>query len=154
MATAELPVELPTSGARWVDDEAGERAAQGHARAAQILSAIASGCLLIVDFALVVGAFLLAHWYRFVVPDIEAYALGLEQYARIGAVVSLMNVILLALDGWYDPDQLRARLSGCVPSSRPSLQPSSWPWPDRSSWVTSASRACGSPPAGASPSPA
>ncbi len=107
MATAELPVELPTSGARWVDDEAGERAAQGHARAAQILSAIASGCLLIVDFALVVGAFLLAHWYRFVVPDIEAYALGLEQYARIGAVVSLMNVILLALDGWYDPDQLR-----------------------------------------------
>ncbi len=110
MATAELSVGLPAGDTRWVGDEANERAAQDHARATQFLSAAARGCLLTVDLAIVVGAFLLAHWYRFVVPEVEAYALGLEHYARMGAVVSLINVILLALDGWYDPDGLRGTI--------------------------------------------
>ena len=57
-----------------------------------------------------VGAFLLAHWARFVTTGVEAYALGLEQYARLGLAVSLLNALLLALDGWYDPDRVRGPL--------------------------------------------
>jgi len=39
---------------------------------------------------------LLAHWARFVSPGVEAFALGLEQYARIGIVVSLVTDVPLA----------------------------------------------------------
>ena len=85
------------------------------ARASQCSPPTARGCCSPSTWPSSSGAFLLAHWYRFVLPDIEAYALGLEQYARIGPAVSLINVILLALDGWYDPDRVRGTWCGCAP---------------------------------------
>ncbi|MCC6173985.1 MAG: sugar transferase [Chloroflexi bacterium] len=60
------------------------------------------------DALLVLGAFLLAHWVRFIAPELEATALGLEEYARMGAVVSGVTVLLFGLHDFYTPDRPRA----------------------------------------------
>ena len=62
------------------------------------------------DALLVLGAFMLAHWVRFIAPDLEATALDRDEYARMGAVVSLVTVVLFVLHGFYDPDQRRSWL--------------------------------------------
>src|SRR5581483_125599 len=89
---------------RWPLPAAGE-AGSDRERAARLLPVVAGWCLLIVDLAIATGAFLLAHWTRFVLPDAEAAALGLEQYARMGIVVGLLIVVLFALHGLYDPER-------------------------------------------------
>jgi exopolysaccharide biosynthesis polyprenyl glycosylphosphotransferase len=61
--------------------------------------------LMAVDVLLTVCAFLLAHWVRFIVPDMEALALGLEHYLGMGLAVSLITVALLAMNGLYDGDR-------------------------------------------------
>jgi exopolysaccharide biosynthesis polyprenyl glycosylphosphotransferase len=71
-------------------------------RAARLLSALTCVCLLVMDLAVGVGAFLLAHWVRFIVPDDGAAALGLEQYAWMGLTVSCFTSFLFAFHGLYD----------------------------------------------------
>jgi hypothetical protein len=60
-------------------------------------SLVAGAGLVVGDASLVLLAFLAAYWVRFIVPDQEGTALGLDEYARMGAVVSLVTVILFAL---------------------------------------------------------
>ncbi|MGE3909436.1 MAG: sugar transferase [Chloroflexota bacterium] len=69
-------------------------------RGERLLSAL-TVLTLAVDALLVLGAFLLAYWVRFVVPDDEAAALGLLEYARLGALVAVTTVLLLAGQGVY-----------------------------------------------------
>src|SRR5688572_29423922 len=107
MATADI-AELSVERPSW-KDEALDRPASDNHSLARLLGPVAGAILITVDLLIVVGAFLLAHWARFVSPGVENSALGLEQYARIGVVVSLVNAVLLALDGWYDPDRVRGR---------------------------------------------
>jgi exopolysaccharide biosynthesis polyprenyl glycosylphosphotransferase len=62
------------------------------------------------DATVGLGAFLLAYWVRFIAPDLEATALGLDEYARMGAIVSLVTVALFALHDFYDLDRPRSWL--------------------------------------------
>jgi exopolysaccharide biosynthesis polyprenyl glycosylphosphotransferase len=74
------------------------------------LPLVAGASLVAVDATLVVLAFLVAYWVRFIVPDQEATALGLDEYARMGAVVSLVTVVLFAVHDFYDLDRPRSWL--------------------------------------------
>jgi exopolysaccharide biosynthesis polyprenyl glycosylphosphotransferase len=74
------------------------------------LPRLAASVTIVGDALLVLGAFLLAHWVRFIAPDLEATALGLEEYARLGALVSLIVVVLFALHDFYDLDRPRSWL--------------------------------------------
>jgi exopolysaccharide biosynthesis polyprenyl glycosylphosphotransferase len=65
---------------------------------------------LVVDALVVVGAFLIAYWVRFVIPDDETSALGLQEYARLAVLVALMTVTLLGIQGVYQPRQRRSWL--------------------------------------------
>jgi exopolysaccharide biosynthesis polyprenyl glycosylphosphotransferase len=65
---------------------------------------------LVVDALVVVGAFLIAYWIRFVVPDDEASALGHQEYARLAVLVALMTVTLLGIQGVYQAQQRRSWL--------------------------------------------
>jgi exopolysaccharide biosynthesis polyprenyl glycosylphosphotransferase len=75
-----------------------------HSRAERLLPVVSGACLVTADIALVVAAFLLAHWVRFIAPDDEAAALSLEQYARMGLIVSLLTALMFAFHGLYDED--------------------------------------------------
>ena len=77
-------------------------------RIARFLPVLSAACLLTVDAAVVVSAFLLAHWARFIAPDDAAAALGLEQYGQMGLVVGGATVVLFALHGYYDPEHHRS----------------------------------------------
>jgi exopolysaccharide biosynthesis polyprenyl glycosylphosphotransferase len=57
---------------------------------------------LLVDLLLVLGAFVLAYWVRFIVADDEASALGMHEYVRTGVLISILTVLLLGLHGVYD----------------------------------------------------
>jgi len=56
---------------------------------------------------LVLVSFLLAHWARFVVPDDGASALGLENYTKMGLLVSLGTIIIFAVHHFYDFERPR-----------------------------------------------
>jgi exopolysaccharide biosynthesis polyprenyl glycosylphosphotransferase len=86
--------------------------------AARVLGAWGVGMVL-ADVCVIVGAFLLAYWARFVVPDAAALALGIENYARVGLIVGVVTVVMLASHGLYDPEQppsWAARLRSVVSS--------------------------------------
>jgi exopolysaccharide biosynthesis polyprenyl glycosylphosphotransferase len=74
------------------------------------LSRVTGAGLAAGDAVLVMVAFLLAYWVRFIVPDQEATALSLEEYVRIGVVVGLVTVVLFALHDFYDLDHRRSWL--------------------------------------------
>lgn len=74
------------------------------------LSVVAGAGLAAGDALLVLLAFLLAYWVRFIAPDLEATAIGLDEYLRIGAVVGVVTVVLFALHGFYDLDRPRSFL--------------------------------------------
>jgi exopolysaccharide biosynthesis polyprenyl glycosylphosphotransferase len=74
------------------------------------LTLVAGAALVTGDATLVLLAFLLAYWVRFIAPDLEGTALGLEEYARMGAVVSLVTVVLFALHDFYHLDRPRSWL--------------------------------------------
>jgi FlaA1/EpsC-like NDP-sugar epimerase len=74
------------------------------------LSVVAGAGLAAGDAVLVLLAFLLAYWVRFIAPDVEGIALGLDEYVRIGALVGIVTVVLFALHGFYDLDRPRSWL--------------------------------------------
>ena len=92
-------------GSRTWPARSGDRAEAGPSRAEGLLPALAAACLLAVDLVVVLGAFLLAYWVRFIVPDAQAFALGLENYATMGLTVGLITAMLFAVHGLYDPDR-------------------------------------------------
>lgn len=110
-------VDVRVGEAAWsaaVDDQQA-----AYSRAERWLPVLAEGCLLAVDVALVLAAFLIAYWLRFVVPDHEAVALGLGHYVGMGLMVGLLTAMLFGLHGFYDPDHPRpwpARLHTIVSS--------------------------------------
>lgn len=101
---------LPVGDHGWFGPVDGAR--QDARRWAERLLPVAWGAALTAgDVLLTVCAFLLAHWVRFIVPDKEALALGLEHYLGMGLAVSLVTVALFALNGLYDGDRLHSWLS-------------------------------------------
>jgi exopolysaccharide biosynthesis polyprenyl glycosylphosphotransferase len=97
-------MEVPVQDRIWLA-EGSDAPLAPRARAERLLPLLSGASLLAVDVALVLAAFLLAYWIRFVVPDNEAAALGLEQYARMGLTVGLATAVLLALQGLYDAER-------------------------------------------------
>ena len=87
------------------DGRAVERAAL-----ARRLPTLGGAALLVGDVLTVLGAFLLAYWARFIAPDAEATALGLDEYARMGAIVAGVTASLFALQGLYDVERPRSWL--------------------------------------------
>jgi exopolysaccharide biosynthesis polyprenyl glycosylphosphotransferase len=75
-----------------------------HSRAERLLPALSGICLFLADQALVVGAFLLAYWVRFVAWDDSAAALSLDRYVRIAVIVGLASSAMFALRGLYDEE--------------------------------------------------
>jgi exopolysaccharide biosynthesis polyprenyl glycosylphosphotransferase len=73
--------------------------------AAHLLPGLSVVGLLVGDILIVLGAFLLAYWVRFIVPDDEASALGLAQYVRMALSVGAGTAILFAVHGLYDPER-------------------------------------------------
>ncbi len=59
-------------------------------------------CLLLGDLALIVGAFLLAHWLRFTAADESLAALGIEQYVVMSSAIAFTTAALFAFRGLYD----------------------------------------------------
>jgi exopolysaccharide biosynthesis polyprenyl glycosylphosphotransferase len=60
---------------------------------------------LVLDLGIMVIAFLLAYWLRFIVPDDSDSALGIEQYALGGLAVGLLTAMSFATHSFYDEDQ-------------------------------------------------
>lgn len=89
---------------RFWSDETEERGTTT-ARVERLLPALYGAGLFLLDLLNVVSAFLLAYWMRFIVPDDEGAALGLEQYVRMGFSVGLVTTVLMALHGLYDEDR-------------------------------------------------
>src|SRR5579884_2493540 len=61
--------------------------------------------LMVGDTAVVLTGFFLAYWVRFVIPDAEALALGIDEYLRVGLTVAVLTVLLLMSHGLYDADR-------------------------------------------------
>ena len=117
MPSAMRSIELGARERLWParPSRPGAGAPAGHAAAraqlARRLSALAGAGLLVGDVLAVLGAFLLAYWARFIVPDAEATALGLDEYARMGLVVAGLTALLFALQGLYDVERPRSWLA-------------------------------------------
>ena len=75
---------------------------RGPSRLEAFLPFLTGACLFLVDVGLVVGAFMLSYWVRFVASDNELAALGLIEYLRVGVTVALLTSGLFALRGLYD----------------------------------------------------
>jgi exopolysaccharide biosynthesis polyprenyl glycosylphosphotransferase len=101
MSVAELRgVERP-----WIPQVI-EAPGKAHARAERLLPIAAALCWLIGDLAIVFGAFMAAHWLRFVLPGDPASALGMEIYVRQSAIVAVTTAVLCLLQGFYDDGRL------------------------------------------------
>jgi exopolysaccharide biosynthesis polyprenyl glycosylphosphotransferase len=79
--------------------------AGGHARAERLLPVLGGLCLLLGDASVVLAAFAAAYWARFVLPDVEIWALPVEQYVRMGLTVTGVSLVLFALQGLYDQER-------------------------------------------------
>jgi exopolysaccharide biosynthesis polyprenyl glycosylphosphotransferase len=101
-------VELPSTGHLWPTALAeawtpstlswGRR----NRRVEHLLPLLTGVCLVVTDIGLVVGAFLLAHWLRFIAADDTLSALGLDQYVLMASVIGLLTSGLFAFRGLYD----------------------------------------------------
>ena len=117
MPSAMRSMELGASERLWSARPAGpaDGGSDGHAAdrsaLARRLPTLAGAALLLGDVLIVLGAFLLAYWARFIVPDAEATALGLDEYARMGALVAGVTASLFAVQGLYDVDRPRSWLA-------------------------------------------
>jgi exopolysaccharide biosynthesis polyprenyl glycosylphosphotransferase len=83
-------------------DSTWNQAWRGHSSLERSLPLLTGTCLFLVDIGLVVGAFMLGYWVRFVASDNELAALGLNEYLRVGITVALLTSVLFALRGLYD----------------------------------------------------
>jgi exopolysaccharide biosynthesis polyprenyl glycosylphosphotransferase len=64
--------------------------------------------LVAIDGLMVTAAFVVAYWLRFVVTSDEASGLAFDEYVRMGATVSVLGGLVLALHGFYDPGRPRS----------------------------------------------
>ena len=62
-------------------------------------------CFVLIDIGCVLGAFLIAHWMRFVVGRDELSALGLDHYLRVALAVASITILLLAVHGLYEAER-------------------------------------------------
>ena len=79
--------------------------------------------LVLMDFVLVSGLFMLSYMARFSLDD-TAPSLALEQYIRLSSMVGVLTVVLLATHGIYDlerPQSWPVRLRSVVSSSATGL---------------------------------
>src|SRR4051812_43228953 len=60
-------------------------------RLERLLPVLTGLCLLAVDLGLVVGAFMAAHWLRFLAADESLAALGVDQYVLMACVISVLT---------------------------------------------------------------
>src|SRR5688572_33047244 len=97
MSVAELRVVEPA----W-PDPARDVAARRHHRAEGMLPFLVGIGWLLGDLAVVIGAFMVAHWLRFVMTNDPESALGIELYVRQGGVVALATGVQFLLHGFYD----------------------------------------------------
>jgi exopolysaccharide biosynthesis polyprenyl glycosylphosphotransferase len=107
-----MSLQLRISDPPWASDVAGLKSSF-LVQAARLLPAVAGSVLVLVDLALVVAAFMLAYWLRFIVPDAEAMALGPAEYLRMGLVVGLGTALLFALQGLYDGQRALGWIGRC-----------------------------------------
>jgi exopolysaccharide biosynthesis polyprenyl glycosylphosphotransferase len=71
-------------------------------RLERLLPVLTGICLVVLDVALVVGAFMSAHWLRFIAADDTLSALGLEQYLLMSVTIAALTSGLFAFRGLYD----------------------------------------------------
>jgi exopolysaccharide biosynthesis polyprenyl glycosylphosphotransferase len=97
-------VELRADGHVWPSLAPTAVLSQGwsHSRIERLLPIWTGACLFLADVGIVIGAFMLAHWLRFVASDFELGALGIDEYLRVSATVGLLTTGLFALRGLYD----------------------------------------------------
>src|SRR5439155_21691933 len=101
-------VELPSTGHRWPtalpDAWTPSTLSWGrrNRRVEHLLPLLTGVCLVVTDLGLVVGAFMLAHWLRFIAADDTLAALGLDRYVLMASVVGLLTCGLFAFRGLYD----------------------------------------------------
>jgi exopolysaccharide biosynthesis polyprenyl glycosylphosphotransferase len=101
MTTAELRADRYT----WstpIDPEATPTHALAWTTIAPVLSGL---CLAIVDFAIIVGGFLVAHWVRFAPRQDATLTTLVDEYIHVGVVAGFLSLIGLALHGFYDEDR-------------------------------------------------
>jgi exopolysaccharide biosynthesis polyprenyl glycosylphosphotransferase len=85
-----------------------ETSAPASDQAQRALFAASVCALLVVDFGVVLGAFVLAYLVRFVAPADVVSALPLEQYLGTGVTVGLVSMALVALQGLADLERVRS----------------------------------------------
>jgi exopolysaccharide biosynthesis polyprenyl glycosylphosphotransferase len=101
MTTAELRADRYT----WstpIDPEATPTHALAWTTIAPVLSGL---CLAIVDFAIIVGGFVLDNWVRVTPRQDVTPTTTVDEYLRLGLVVGVLAVIGLAFHGFYDEDR-------------------------------------------------
>ncbi|MBV8718294.1 MAG: sugar transferase [Chloroflexi bacterium] len=114
-------VELRAETEQWAPAFVGDHGAWSpmRSRIGRALPTAGGACLLLLDFGLVFGAFMLAYWSRFVAADLTFIALGVEQYSWMAALIAAGTGILFATHGLFDlqqPQSWSARIGGIVSS--------------------------------------
>src|ERR1700687_71381 len=112
MSSAQLELE------RYFRPVAAPPRAAVQTRTTSCIAALASWCTLSVDVVLVLTAFVVAYWLRFVAPGAQAEALGFDHYLWPALAIGLLTGVQLAMHSLYDeehpkswPTRLHAILS-------------------------------------------
>src|SRR5215472_1575588 len=97
-------VDLPSSDRVWSASLTEPWTTPVHTadRLERLLPALTGICLTVVDLALVMGAFVLAHWLRFIAADASLAALSIEQYMLMALTIAVVTSGLFAFRGMYD----------------------------------------------------
>ena len=103
MSTAELRADART----WPGpgDQLGTAPTPVQLERTMVASVLSGLCLGVVDIAIILGGFLLAHWVRFNPRQGATLTTVVDEYMRVGLVVGVLSVIGLALQGFYDEDR-------------------------------------------------
>jgi exopolysaccharide biosynthesis polyprenyl glycosylphosphotransferase len=114
-------LDLPSADRIWSPAAAAEpwTVPTAESRVERLLPFLTGLCLVVLDVALVVGSFMLAHWLRFTAADDSLSALGIEQYLLMAAAIAGITAALFAFRGLYEeprpyawPTRLYTILSG------------------------------------------
>jgi exopolysaccharide biosynthesis polyprenyl glycosylphosphotransferase len=97
-------VDLPSSDRVWSASLTEPWTTPVHTadRLERLLPALTGICLIVVDLALVMGAFVLAHWLRFIAADASLASLSIEQYMLMALTIAVVTSGLFAFRGMYD----------------------------------------------------